>query len=80
MSPGVTFAVCAAVVVSICGCETATRAEREAQKAALGSASKGEALFRQKCSSVAGEKIYRTVPDVEGTSYSSFDPTEVTGN
>ncbi|MBK7017330.1 MAG: hypothetical protein IPH39_17575 [Sulfuritalea sp.] len=37
--------------------------EREATKARM---TDGKALFEEKCANVAGEKIYKTVPDVEG--------------
>jgi hypothetical protein len=46
------------------GCQTS--AERNAREAAVARATKGKALFEEKCRTVAGEKIYRTVPDVAG--------------
>lgn len=38
-------------------------AQREATKLRM---TEGKALFEEKCKTVAGEKIYKTVPDVEG--------------
>jgi hypothetical protein len=38
-------------------------AQREATKLRM---TEGKALFKEKCKTVAGEKIYKTVPDVEG--------------
>lgn len=43
------------------------KSEQAKQAEAMASnAQAGKALFDQKCKTVAGEKIYRTVPDVEG--------------
>lgn len=41
----------------------ADNAEREATKLRM---TEGKALYEQKCKTVAGEKIYKTVPEVEG--------------
>ena len=41
----------------------ADNADREATKLRL---TEGKALFEEKCKTVAGEKIYKTVPEVEG--------------
>lgn len=41
----------------------ADEAQREATKLRM---TEGKALFEEKCRAVAGEKIYKTVPDVEG--------------
>jgi hypothetical protein len=43
-----------------------TQQQREGRELAFARAKAGEALFEEKCRTVAGEKIYRTVPDVEG--------------
>lgn len=41
----------------------ADEAQREATKLRM---TEGKALFEEKCKTIAGEKIYKTVPDVEG--------------
>ena len=43
-----------------------TQADRSAHDAAIARTTKGKELFEEKCRTVAGEKIYRTVRDVEG--------------
>lgn len=49
------------VVTLIAGCGPTAEQERNTALA-----QKGQALYEEKCKTVAGEKIYRTVPDVEG--------------
>lgn len=53
----------ALMAVAGCGPDRQAKAEQE-RKMAL--AQKAQALYEEKCKTVAGEKIYRTVPDVEG--------------
>jgi len=60
------IAVLIASLLLLAGCATVTPAQREAREAATARATKGKALFEEKCRTVAGEKIYRTVLDVEG--------------
>lgn len=43
-----------------------TQAEQAARDSAIARATKGKLLFEEKCRTVAGEKIYRTVLDVDG--------------
>lgn len=51
----------------VVGCQSVpTQAQSDAREAAVARATKGKALFEEKCRTVAGEKIYRTVPDIEG--------------
>lgn len=58
-----TLLLSALLVLAGCGPDSMTQAANQRNKEA---AQRGEALFNEKCKSVAGEKIYRTVPDVEG--------------
>ncbi len=46
-------------------CQGAGSVPNTAQKAALDRAKAGKALWEEKCRTVAGEKIYRTVDNVE---------------
>ncbi|BCB27525.1 hypothetical protein SKTS_24110 [Sulfurimicrobium lacus] len=43
-----------------------TQQQRDGRELAFARAKAGEALFEEKCRTVVGEKIYRTVPDVDG--------------
>lgn len=46
------------------GCQSTTNTPQNPEVVAMAKA--GKAYFEEKCKTVAGEKIYRTVPDVEG--------------
>ena len=62
-----TVAVSLALACCLAACQgPLTQAERSAREAAVARATKGRALFEEKCRTVAGEKIYRTVRNVEG--------------
>jgi len=53
----------------LAACQTITPPARAQETGALSvqeRVQRGKALFDEKCRTVAGEKIYRTVPDVEG--------------
>lgn len=62
-----TFVVSLALACCLAACQgPRTQAERSAHDAAVARATKGKLLFEEKCRTVAGEKIYRTVRDVDG--------------
>lgn len=68
-------ACCLLLLSSIVGCQSPiTQAEQNSRKAAMERATKGKALFEEKCRVVAGEKIYRTVDDVDGISLLKVRP------
>lgn len=50
----------------LAGCGGAPAISREAREAAQAQMAQGKALFEEKCRTVAGEKIYRKVENVEG--------------
>lgn len=54
----------AAAVLS--GCQSSGSQSQQAREAAYANVQKGKALFEEKCRTVAGERIYRTVSGIEG--------------
>ncbi|MBK6638128.1 MAG: hypothetical protein IPH08_03435 [Rhodocyclaceae bacterium] len=63
------LALLGALIVVGCASTPATRANAQATGTPSDAAQRahaGEALWEEKCRTVAGEKIYKTVPDVEG--------------
>lgn len=66
LSTLLTLALAGALLV---GCQATSAPIRAQEPGALGiqeRVQRGKALFDEKCRTVAGEKIYRTVPEVEG--------------
>lgn len=62
-----TIAISLALALSLTACQgPQTQAERSAREAAVARATKGRALFEEKCRTVAGIKIHRKVSDVDG--------------
>ena len=53
-----------ALVLAATGCQSVSNTPQNPEVVAMAKA--GKAYFEEKCKTVAGEKIYRTVPDVEG--------------
>jgi hypothetical protein len=53
-----------ALAILAAGCQSA--GEQKQRETIASNAQAGKALFEEKCKTVAGEKIYRTVPDVDG--------------
>jgi hypothetical protein len=61
------LACCLALIPPLGGCQSSpAHADQQAREAARARVSEGKALFEEKCRTVAGEKIYKTVPNVEG--------------
>ena len=54
------------LALALWGCQSAETQNNEAREAARVNAAKGKALFEEKCRTVAGERIYHVVADVEG--------------
>ena len=62
-----TFAISVALACCLAACQgPSTQAERSAHDAAVARGTKGKQLFEEKCRTVAGAKIYRTVRNVSG--------------
>jgi hypothetical protein len=62
------FLVSTLLVLPLTGsCQSmTTQEERNAREAAAARATKGKALFEEKCRTTAGERIHRTISDIEG--------------
>lgn len=58
---GITIAL-----IILAGCGGASAVSQEAREAAQAQMAQGKALFEEKCRTVAGERIYRKVENVEG--------------